>query len=261
MKQFLIKSSIAVTVASLLMTTTLSAVEVDHSHHEPHWGYDGTTGPAKWGSLKADFERCDNGERQSPIDIKTSEALEAKVLDDVFVSYTSAPLNIINNGHTIQVNSDGKSTALLDGKEFSLVQFHFHEGSEHTIDGKQHTMEVHLVHQSEVGELAVIGVFMNIGAPNAFLKTVFDNMPAKEGDKKVSDTITLNATELLPSNRDHYHYLGSLTTPPCTQIVEWYVMKEPITISKEQHEQFRKLYTDTFRPTQDIGTRKVLKKQ
>ncbi len=260
MKQFLRKSSIAIVTASLLCVTTLSGVEVDHSHHEPHWGYDGTTGPEKWGKIKSEFERCDNGERQSPIDIATDKAAKATVVDGVFVSYTNAPLNIVNNGHTIQVNSDGKSTALLDGKEFTLVQFHFHEGSEHTIDGKRYPMEVHLVHQSEVGELAVIGVFIDIGKPNPFLKKVFDNMPLKEGDRKVSDTITLNAKDLLPTDKGFYHYLGSLTTPPCTQIVEWYVMKEPITISKEQHEQFRKLYKNTYRPTQELGTRKVLHK-
>ncbi len=258
MKHLLVKNSVAVLAAGLFATTALNAA--DHAHDEPLWGYDGAVGPEKWGELKPEYKRCGDGERQSPIDIKTSEAVKGETLDNIFVHYTNAPLNIVNNGHTIQVNSDGHSTAVIDGKEFTLLQFHFHEGSEHTVDGKQHPMEVHLVHQSEVGELAVIGVFMDIGEPNSFLKTVFDNMPTQPGDKKVDDAIKLNATELLPDNRDYYHYLGSLTTPPCTQIVEWYVMKEPITISKEQYEQFHALYKENFRPTQELGNRKLLHK-
>ncbi len=258
MRYFLVKSSIAIVSAYLFTATVLYAS--DRGHEEPHWGYDGIAGPEKWGSLKSGHERCQDGERQSPIDIKISEATEGKTLESIFVHYTNAPLEIVNNGHTIQVNGDGHSTAVIGGKEFTLVQLHFHEGSEHTVDGKQYPMEVHLVHQSEVGELAVIGVFMDIGDPNEVVKTVFDNMPAQAGEKKVDDGIKINATGLLPDRRGFYHYLGSLTTPPCTQIVEWYVMKEPITISEAQHAQFQKLYKNTFRPTQELGARKLLHK-
>jgi len=258
MKHFLAKSSVALFVTCMFSATALLASEPGQD--EPHWGYEGVAGPEKWGSLKSGHKVCGEGERQSPIDIKPSQAVQGKTLDDIFVHYTDAPLNIVNNGHTIQVNSDGHSKAVIGGKEFSLVQFHFHEGSEHTVDGKRHPMELHLVHQSEVGELAVIGVFMDIGEPNEAIKTIFDNMPTQAGEQKTDDSIKINATDLLPDRRGYYHYLGSLTTPPCTQIVEWYVMKEPITISEAQHEQYRKLYQGTYRPTQELGKRKLLHK-
>lgn len=121
-------------------------------------------------------------------------------------------------------------------------------------------MEAHLVHQSKDGELGVIGVFIDVGKENKFLKEVFDAMPAHTGEKEVSTTKILYANELIPNSKSYYHYLGSLTTPPCTQIVEWYVMQEPITISQAQLKQFETLYTGNFRPTQEMGSRKLLKR-
>jgi carbonic anhydrase len=237
-----------------------SALLASENAHAVHWGYEGHGGPSHWGELKPEFERCSNGDRQSPINIDTTQAVYTKKGSDVEVKYIAAPLNIVNNGHTIQVNSDKKSTVMLGGKEYTLLQYHFHAGSEHTLDGKQHAMEVHLVHQSEDGELGVIGVFMDIGKENAFIKQVFDAMPTHAGETKTSDKVQLNAIELLPVFKNYYHYLGSLTTPPCTQIVEWYVMQDAITISKEQLAQFETLYAGNFRPTQPLGARKLLKK-
>jgi carbonic anhydrase len=254
MKNLLIKSTV---VAGMLLTTTLMASDV---HHEVHWGYKGEASPIHWGSLKPEYARCADGKRQSPVDLKKESAVTTVTMDTIGIDYVGAPLDIINNGHTIQVNSDGKSTATLGGKKYKLLQFHFHAGSEHTVDGKQHPMEVHLVHQSEDGELGVIGIFMDIGAQNSFLKKVFDQMPKHAGERTVSKTEFLNASELLPVSKSYYHYLGSLTTPPCTQIVEWFVLQEPITISKEQLKQFETLYSGNFRPTQEMGSRKLLKK-
>ena len=223
MKKLLLKTTTI--AASLLLSSTLYASDKSHASH---WGYAGDSAPIHWGDLKAEYERCGDGDRQSPIDIKTKTAAATLTMGGIDTSYTDAPLHIINNGHTIQVNSDGRSSAILGGKKYTLLQYHFHAGSEHTVDGKQHPMEAHLVHQSEDGELGVIGVFMDVGTENKFLKEVFDAMPAHAGDKEVSTTKTLYANELLPDSKSYYHYLGSLTTPPCTQIVEWYVMQEPI---------------------------------
>ena len=224
-----------------------------------HWSYSGDTGPSNWGTLQPSYSDCSRGKRQSPINIDTHTSADSKSLNDIFVSYGNVDLNIINNGHTIQVNSDGSSKAMLGGKEYKLLQFHFHSLSEHTIDGKFSQMEAHLVHQSEDGELAVIGVMMELGKHNNFMEKIFNSMPRKEGGKTTSSQ-TLNANDILPKDRSYYHYVGSLTTPPCTQIVQWYVLKNPITISENQLASFNSLYKGNFRPIQDMGGRKLISK-
>ena len=163
------------------------------------------------------------------------------------------------NGHTIQVNSDGTSKALLGRKEYKLLQFHFHSSSEHTINGKYYPMEAHLVHQSEDGELAVIGVMIDIGKHNNFMQKIFKFMP-KNANGKTTNSYVINANDILPKDRSYYHYMGSLTTPPCTQIVQWFVLKNPITISKKQLSMFNSLYKGNFRPIQKVNNRKLISK-
>jgi len=250
-------------MVSLLTASTLLASSNSHSkqtttthHSTTHWDYTDTT---IWGSLNQKYTDCSIGQRQSPIDIQTHTTINALTFKDIFVSYKNTKLNIINNGHTIQVNSDGTSKAILNGKEFKLLQFHFHALSEHTINKEYSNMEVHLVHQAEDGELAVIGVMMEIGKKNEFIEKIFTNMPKNSGEKVTNETL-LNANDLLPNDRSYYHYIGSLTTPPCTQIVQWYVLQNPILISKEQLEKFHELYKGNYRPTQPVNSRIILKK-
>lgn len=253
----------------LLSSTILLASEQrnsnNHNTHEKshgsHWSYEGETGPKSWGALKKEYKDCADGARQSPIDIVTDSIKDAESLDNLYFDYKDTDINIVNNGHTIQVNSDNTSYALFQGKKFKLLQFHFHSLSEHSINGKYYPMEVHLVHQAEDGELAVVGVFLKEGEYNKELQKIFKFMPVNVGDSSTNHNFKINSNDLLPKVREYYHYLGSLTTPPCTQIVEWYVMKNPIEISQKQLEQFNKLYSGNYRPTTLLNSRVILKKQ
>ncbi len=252
-----------VILGSVLISSSLGSdsthVTSSDAKHVSHWSYAGESGPSKWSALRPAYSTCSIGERQSPIDVQTDDALKTTTLKDIFVSYGDADLEIINNGHTIQVNSDGTSKALLGGKEYTLLQFHFHSLSEHTIDGKYSPMEVHLVHQSEDGELAVIGVMIEEGKHNNFMQKIFKFMP-KNADGKTTNAHKVNANDILPKGRSYYHYMGSLTTPPCTQIVQWYVLKDPISISSEQLAMFNSLYKGNYRPVQEIHGRKIISK-
>ena len=256
----MISSLVASSSNSYSKSTLISKSTSSHaSGHSTHWGYDGENGPLHWGELKSAYQTCQTGNRQSPININIKETIDSNTLDDIFVSYGDVELNIVNNGHTIQVNSDGSSKALLGGKEFKLLQYHFHALSEHTINDKHSAMEVHLVHQSEDGELAVIGIMMNKGKHNNALEKMFELMP-KHSDESIKSKYTINANNLLPKDKGYFHYVGSLTTPPCTQIVQWYVLKNHITISNEQLQKFHSLYNGNYRPIQKIGTRKIISK-
>lgn len=232
-----------------------------NNNHTAHWSYSGTTGPQHWGNLQNDYKTCEQGERQSPIDIVTDSIKDAESLDNLYFDYKDTDINIVNNGHTIQVNSDNTSYALFQGKKFKLLQFHFHSLSEHSVNGKYYPMEAHLVHQAQDGELAVVGVFLKEGEYNKELQKIFKFMPVNVGDSSINHNFKINSNDLLPKGREYYHYLGSLTTPPCTQIVEWYVMKNPIEISQKQLEQFNKLYSGNYRPTTLLNSRVILKKQ
>ncbi len=218
----------------------------DKGHGSVHWGYEGETGPEHWGQLSHDFETCSTGHNQSPIDISES----VKTADDIKIHYKKSPLKIINNGHTIQVNLDKGSYAEIDGKRYNLLQFHFHTPSEHTVNGTAFPMEVHLVHKSSDDNLAVIGVMMREGKKNSFIQTVWDNLPEAEGKDKLVKGVSISADELLPAGRKHYKYSGSLTTPPCTEGVNWNVMVNPIELSGEQVKKFMTFFEMNARPVQ-----------
>lgn len=228
-----------------------------HGHgHAPHWGYSGAEGPEFWGDLSKDFAVCKTGTKQSPIDIRS--AIEAELATLEF-NYTPVPLKVLNNGHTIQVPQEGAGTVKLRGKEYKLLQFHFHAPSEHTTNGKPAPMEVHLVHKSEDGQLAVVGVYMSEGRENAALKAVFDNMPRSAGETEVKSA-SFNPADLLPSDKgqDFHHYIGSLTTPPCSEGVRWIVLDQGIEVSKEQVAAFKAIFPMNARPVQPHQDRFLL---
>ena len=161
---------------------------------------------------------------------------------------------VINNGHTIQVNYAQGSSVTINGEKFSLLQFHFHTPSEHTINNKASALELHLVHRNEVGKLAVIGILLNEGKANTLIEEVWKNIPATGKTNTVSDRL-INAANLLPKGRSYYSYSGSLTTPPCSEGVKWNVFVEPITVSAEQIEAFEKIYQVDARPIQPTNSR------
>jgi carbonic anhydrase len=239
------------TLKALVCTLGLAAAPV----FAQHWSYSGEAGPENWGKLDAKYVMCTLGRNQSPIDLK--DLVEAD-LQSMKQDYKAGAAEVINNGHTVQVNYAPGSTLTVAGRTFELKQFHFHAPSENRIGGKQFPMEAHLVHADKDGNLAVVAVMFEDGAANPLLNSVWKAMPAKAGGKAALPA-GLSASGLLPSSTDYYRFNGSLTTPPCSEGVWWLVVKKPATASKAQVEQFSKtLGFANNRPVQPANARPVL---
>ena len=223
-------------------------------HAAAHWSYEGETGPAHWGDLKPEYAIAKSGKRQSPIDLDVADMTE---VPELAVAYKPTKLNIVNNGHAIQVNYDQGSSASFGGDRFDLLQFHFHSPSEHTVDGQHRAMEMHLVHRNAQGKLGVIGVFVEEGEENAALARIWAHLPKRAGAPKTVAGVEVNVADLLPADRTRYVYSGSLTTPPCSEDVSWIVMKTPIEASAAQIRAFQALYEGNNRPTQSLYERAV----
>lgn len=226
----------------------------DHKTKVGHWEYDGEFGPTKWNEVDPAFKTCAVGKRQSPINIDTREA-EKGGLKPIQFSYNAGPAEIVNNGHTIQVNLENSGTARFDGLEYRLVQFHFHTPSEEKIDSMAQHMVAHLVHRAGDTKLAVVAVMFKLGKENKALKPIFDSLPQREGQKARLNEF--NPADILPGDPTYFAYTGSLTTPPCTEDVKWHVMQTPMVISYAQLAAFKKLYKMNARPVQPLNGRRV----
>lgn len=240
-------------VASMGLALNVYAGAEGHGK-EAHWAYEGEQGPAHWGEMKAEFKQCQAGLEQSPVDI--GDAAKGDLAKIEF-NYQPSPIKILNNGHTIQVNYSGDSSIKIGAQTYKLVQFHFHSPSENTVKKKPFDMELHLVHKNDKGELAVVGVFMQGGNANKTLDSVWANIP-KEINKETTLTAQINAADLLPAKQSFYHFKGSLTTPPCSEGVQWFVMKEPTTVSAEQVKSFVAAVGNNARPVQALNQRSVV---
>ena len=220
------------------------------------WTYSGENGPEKWGTLAPDNIACSMGKNQSPVDLKN--LIQAN-LKPIKFDYKPGGYKIVNNGHTIQVEFNAGSTITVDNTEFALKQFHFHSPSENLINGKQFPLEVHLVHADKDGNLAVVGVMFDEGKPNKALAKIWPLMP-KEAGGSAEISPEFLASTLLPASRSYYRFNGSLTTPPCSEGVRWLVMKKPVTVSKEQVEEFMHIiHHPNARPVQPVNARPLLK--
>jgi carbonic anhydrase len=217
--------------------------------HVAHWDYEGEMGPENWGK---EFPTCGKGKSQSPLNIKGPFE---KVRFNIVPDYKPGPLKILNNGHTIQVNVTPGSKIRIDGKAFDLLQFHFHRPSEEHINGKPSAMVIHFVHKNDSGELAVLGVLLQEGNENPGIKTLWSHAPSKEGPEVAPDNVAFNPTNLLPREMEFYHFDGSLTTPPCTEKVKFYILKTQVNIGKEQITQFP--FKMNARPVQPLNERKI----
>jgi carbonic anhydrase len=241
--------------ASIAVTFALACLGARASE-EAHWSYKADHGPTHWGEMKEDFAACNIGHAQSPIDIHAKDARKA-ALPAIAFDYKPSPLRIIDNGHTVQVNYAPGSGITVDGKRHELVQFHFHKPSEEKIEGKAHAMVAHLVHKGADGKLAVVAVLLDAGKENALLKTLWSNVPPEKEKEATPAGVTIDASALLPASRAYYTFDGSLTTPPCSEGVTWYVLKSPVHESKEQIAAFGKLYAANARPVQPLNGRVV----
>jgi len=219
----------------------------------PHWSYEGATGPAHWGDLNADYSICKTGKEQSPINIGHTVAEKLPPID---FHYLPSPLKLIDNGHTVQVNYAPGSSITVAGKKYELVQFHYHHPSEEAVHGKHYDLVIHLVHKDAEGHLAVVAVLFKQGASDAAVKAVVDHLPSQKEQETTVDT-TIDATSLLPQTRSYYTFGGSLTIPPCTEGVTWFVLQTPSTLSSEELATLAKLYPHNARPLQPLNDRTV----
>ncbi|HHD11293.1 MAG TPA: carbonic anhydrase family protein [Deltaproteobacteria bacterium] len=242
-------------VTAIFLAILLSVTPAIAGSGKAHWGYEGKTGPEHWGELSKEFELCSKGKEQSPVDISNPVPEKMKPLK---FSYKKAKkLHVVNNGHTIKVSYPaGSIFDAPNGKKYELLQFHFHAPSEHTVGGKAYPMEMHLVHKSKDGKIAVVGVFIKEGAHNKAIEKIWEELPEKEGETEDVEE-ALSAAELLPASRSYYHYNGSFTTPPCTEGVNWFVITEPIELSKKQIDKFRSIMDGNARPVQPLNERVI----
>lgn len=251
------RSYVLITAATLLALLSGGCGKNDGrmKKEKAEWGYGAENGPAVWGRLSEDYRLCDEGRRQSPIDLADASP---KRSPEVIFNYRSSPLTVVNNGHTVQVDYSEGSSMEIEGARYELLQFHFHSPSEHTLSGESLEMEMHLVHQNaDSGELAVVGALVRRGSENAALAPVWENIPAAAGEPRRVDGVSINAEDLLPSERLFYRYDGSLTTPPCSEGVKWFVLTTPIEMSAAQIETFRSVINGNNRPVQPLNEREL----
>lgn len=241
----------------LPLVATLGGLLMIGAADEIPWGYSGDEGPSNWSELSPEFALCGEGMAQSPIDIEA--AVETELVDIEF-HYGTTANNILNNGHTIQVDVAGGSAIVYNGIRYDLLQFHFHSPSEHTIDGEAAPMEIHFVHQDRnSNNLAVVGILLTEGENgNDAYAPIFDNMPAEAGAAAlIGEDIAL--AELLPESRGYYTYAGSLTTPPCSEIARWLLLDTPVQLLAQQIAAYRAIYDGNARPIQPLGERDLLR--
>ena len=223
---------------------------------EVHWAYEGEGGPQAWARLKPEFNLCASGRRQSPISIEEGTTLQGPA-EPIQFGYVPSNGTVVNNGHTIQVDVQGENAITVRGSSYRLLQFHFHTPSEEQINFKRLPMVAHLVHRNAEGQLAVVAVLLDLGAANPLVDKVWTYMPLDAGDRVRMPNELLNLTELLPADQRYYQFMGSLTTPPCSEGVLWMVLKTPMTVSKAQLKLFTQLYPNNARPIQPLNARPV----
>ena len=239
---------------SILLACAILASSHAFASEHAHWGYSGEGAPENWASLSGDNFSC-TGKNQSPINL--TGFIESELAPLVF-NYQAGGNEIVNNGHTVQVNYQKGSGINVDGKQFNLLQFHFHAPSENNINGESYPLEAHLVHADKDGNLAVVAVMFKEGAENKGLATAWKQIPMHEGDKNTFAQ-SIDANDILPTNKAYYRFNGSLTTPPCSEGVRWFVMKEVVTASKAQIEAFKAtMHGVNNRPLQAVNSRVIL---
>ena len=258
-------------VAAVLLALVAAACtrEEQPAHSEAHgdaghWDYGAEHGPAAWGTLDARYATCANGRAQSPIDIATATPnaelpaltgrFEPAALHIVHIAHRA---DVVNTGHSIQVNYADADTITVGSDAYALQQYHFHSPSEHQIAGISFPMEMHLVHKSGDGRLAVVGVLIREGRHNAAFDPVWSGLPAIKGAEVVHDSVRVDVDDLLPAARTTYRYDGSLTTPPCSEGVEWFVLTTPIELSAQQIAAFRHALAGNNRPVQPLNGRVI----
>src|SRR5258705_942180 len=247
------KSMLARSIATATLFGSVAIVAQETEQHS-HWAYNGKEGRNRWAPFDPDYAECKLAPHQSRIDIRHTERAD---LPAIQFDYAPSPLTIVDNGHTVMVNYERGSFITVGDHRYQLTQFHFHHPSEEHINGKGFDMEIHLVHEDASGNLAVVAVLLKPGKVNPALQIMWDHLP-KEKDKVATvEGVLVNAADFLPVNRGYYTFVGSLTTPPCTEPVTWFVLKTPEQISSGEVQVFARLYPHDTRPTQKLEGRVI----
>jgi carbonic anhydrase len=264
MTRVLIVGCIAL-IVSACSRDSAEPVAVEHDEpelpHEVHWGYEGHEGPEHWADLSEDFAACRDGTQQSPIDLTSAVPIEnvgfERRLGEMVLTadQRATVMDIIDNGHTIQVTNNAPMSIDLDGTVYELVQYHFHAPSEHTIDGDYFPLEIHFVHKSVENELVVFGLLIEEGERALMIDPVIAALPAGPGDARHLEDLQLGMSELGELPKSYYRYHGSLTTPPCSEGVEWIVFSETRDISADQLAALESHLRNNNRPVQPLGER------
>lgn len=231
-----------------------AAAPVAPKVYSNHWSYEGDDGPANWGKINPEWAKCGTGNRQSPIDIRDGMKVE---LEQISFDYHPSSFNVTDNGHTVQVMLGSGNFITVNNRMYELIQFHFHRPSEERINGKGYEMVMHLVHKDGEGKLAVLALLLERGKPQPVIQTVWNNLPLEKFETLAPSTV-LDPMDLLPARRDYFTFMGSLTTPPCSEGVLWLVMKEPVQASPAQMALFSRLYPLNARPIQP-GSGRIIK--
>jgi carbonic anhydrase len=248
--------------ASLLWVAVLAlgaSRSLAQGHEGVHWSYRGEGGPGSWGTLAPEYATCASGRSQSPVDIGKTSPVQRSAFPaaQLRIGHTEHVADTINNGHTIQVTYTQGDTLTVGDTGYELAQYHFHAPSEHTVAGKHFPMEMHLVHKSAAGAVAVVGVLIEEGASNAAFDPVWSTLPRKTGAESHLEHVKVNVDDLLPRTRAVWRYEGSLTTPPCSEGVQWLVMTTPVRISAAQIAAFTAIVEPNNRPVQPLHGRVV----
>ena len=227
--------STRIVCCTVVLMAGIAASQEPHSGHS--WDYGDAHGPSHWGDLESDFVTCKTGHHQSPIDIRNPETANLPALH---FDYKPSALHIIDNGHTIMINYEPGSSISVGGKQYTLKQFHFHRPSEEKINGKSFEMTLHLVHADAEGKLAVVAVLLQEGGDNSLVRELWKDTPKEKDKEELFDQVQIDVSQLVPSDHGYYTFSGSLTTPPCSEDVTWFVLKHPMTISAAEIQQFSK---------------------
>jgi len=259
-------STLACAIAALCLTSCSGTETASKGHgdgHGVHWGYEAGNGPDQWGSMDPAWSLCAEGRGQSPIDLANATEFELPASEihtpskqEVEVLNQAGVIGALDNGHTIQINSKTGETLSVGDKTYALVQFHFHAPSEHTVDGEHFPMEMHFVHQAQDGALAVVGVLIEEGAQNPGIAPLWAQLAEAPGTETTVQMPADFADHVFAGDATGiYYYDGSLTTPPCSEGVQWYVRKTPTRLSPDQIAAFTAIYDHNNRPVQPLNDR------
>lgn len=250
-RKVLVTVAIIVTFNLFLFICVTAQDTVPHPEF-PAWTYSGSHGPEYWGDISEQFELCRTGQSQSPIDISFAEASD---LEAIRFNYYPTKLTVEDIGYSIQVNYDEGSTITFDNHTYMLKRIVIHAPSEHSIQGKQYAMEFQLVHEDAFGRTAIISIMGERGQHNPSLRGVLNAISVLRSEPRTILGVTFNASAMLPEDRAYYSYMGSLTTPPCTEGVRWLVLQTPIQLSRSQITDFEARFGLNARPIQATNGR------